>query len=229
MFLLGHMCWAYVTGRLCSKAVRVPVNPYLLLLVGALPDIDTIFVAVGIEHRTITHSLLFWITLFMPIFIKYRKASIPYFIAAVQHLVMGDLIVGSTRFLWPLSSTKFGLGFSLVSLENIAIEIAGLVIFLIIVRFSGDMKLLFTTLKGNVLSIGPLIPVVIFLLFIAANTVYISEHILEETRIDLSSKVEARILSSTFLPVIAAGHLTLASFLVISLTQGIRAVYRPRL
>jgi len=85
LLLVGHMCWGFVTGRMASSLLHVSTNPYLLLLIAAIPDIDLLLGVFGIKHRTWTHSIILWSLLFLPFFVIYRKSSIPYFVAAVQH------------------------------------------------------------------------------------------------------------------------------------------------
>lgn len=58
----------------------------------------------------------------------YRKRAVPYFLALIQHIVIGDYLTGGTQFLWPISSNLYGLDIGISSLTNIALE---LVIFLI--------------------------------------------------------------------------------------------------
>ena len=217
------MCWAYVTAKSCSSALKVSVNPYLILFLGALPDIDLLLAGYGVQHRTITHSLVFWLVVFVPIFIKYRKRGIPYFVALAQHIVFGDYIVNYTRPLWPISSLKFGMSLQLVALENISLEIIGLILFLIWFNFNGDSRLTFGKIKSNLLSVFPLLPLFAFFFFIAQN-MDISLLLAHEPTIDLPGKVETKILLSDFLPIIVIGHLILASVLLVSLMQGSRAI-----
>jgi membrane-bound metal-dependent hydrolase YbcI (DUF457 family) len=202
--------------------LKTRVNPYVVLLLGALPDMDLFFASFGVQHRTVTHSLIFWPVVFIPVFVKYRKQSIPYFVALTQHIVLGDLIVNYVKPFWPISSVKLGLGLNLMSLGNIVIEIAGLIIFLMLLRFKGDYKLMFGVKKHNLLSIAPLIPLVMFLL--VAQNVDPSLILGQESAIDLSPRLGNRIMLNNFLPVIVVAHLVLACSLVISLVQGSRAV-----
>ena len=222
LFLLGHMCWAYVIARPCASALKINVNPYLILFLGTLPDIDILLTSFGVQHRTITHSLVFWSIAFLPIFIKYRKRSIPYFVALAQHIILGDFMVGYTQPLWPISSLKLGSGLYLLSVTNMALEITGLVIFLVLLRFNGDSRVVFGVRKHNLLSIAPLIPLVAFLL--VAQNIDSSQMSGDESAINLPPKLENRILRSGFLPVIVVSHAILLSSLAISLVQGSRAL-----
>lgn len=222
MFLLGHMCWAYVTARSCSSALKVSINPYLVLLLGALPDIDLLLGSYGIEHRTITHSLFFWSMAFVPIFIRYRKRSIPYFIAPIQHILLGDFVVGHTDPFWPLAHFELGLGLRLLSIENVALEAIGLAIFLIWVNRNGDSKILLRPRRQGLLSVIAILPLASFLLFVQSDlpTHIVSEH-LQVDKLERSAKWIIR--SDAFL-FVAIMHLVLLAFLSISLIQGSRAL-----
>lgn len=96
-----------------------------------LPDFDLALGVFNIQHRTLTHSLIFWSILFVPVFAKYRWSALPYFVAVTQHIFFGDLIVGRTAILWPLDF-RLGLGLSVLSPLNLALEAAGLAMFSVI-------------------------------------------------------------------------------------------------
>jgi len=166
------MCWGYIIGKSSSSLLRVYSNPYLLLFVAALPDIDLLLGIVGIQHRTWTHSLLVWSVLFTPLFVIYRKRSIPYFIALVQHFLFGDAVVGSwNRPLWPISQFNFSLGYSLFSVENVVLEAAGLVIFLSIILATRKGRIhFFMNPNRRGLVVLPLMFVVGFVLFIFSHS-----------------------------------------------------------
>lgn len=58
----------------------------------------------------------------MPFFIIYRKQAVPYFIALVQHGLVGDCIAGRVQLFWPISRVDFGIGLSITGLTNQTIE-----------------------------------------------------------------------------------------------------------
>ena len=105
---------------------------------GMLPDIDLVLGVFGVEHRTITHSLLFWSLLFGPFLVKYRLRAIPYFVAVAQHILLGDLLVGRTDILWPLE-VRTGLGLPILSPINLGMEAAGLVLFVVLSLKNRDL------------------------------------------------------------------------------------------
>jgi membrane-bound metal-dependent hydrolase YbcI (DUF457 family) len=117
-----------MTGRLLGTHP----NFYLLLLLGMLPDVDLMLGILDVQHRTLTHSLVFWSAAFVPFFIKFRRVAIPYFVAVTQHILLGDLVVGRTNILWPLSDVRPGLGLSLLSPVTIALEAIGLALLVLL-------------------------------------------------------------------------------------------------
>ena len=96
-----------------------------------LPDVDLLLGVFGVQHRTFTHSLIFWSVAFAPFFLKYRLTAIPYFVAVAQHILLGDLVVGRTSILWPISD-GVGLGLSLLSPITLALEGVGLALFIVL-------------------------------------------------------------------------------------------------
>jgi len=100
------------------------VNVPLLFLASVISDIDLLIP--GLEHRGPTHSLIVISIIFLPIFILYgrregRKAT-PYFIALIQHPILGDYLMGRTQLLWPLTVHWYGVGIEMTSLTSIIIE-----------------------------------------------------------------------------------------------------------
>ena len=162
------MCWGYIIGKASTSILRVNANPYLVLLLAALPDVDLLLGIVGVQHRTWTHSILIWSLVFAPFLIIFRKRSIPYFLAPIQHLLFGDVIVGAwNKPLWPLSSFNVALGYGLLSYENIVLEGAGLAIFLVLMfaTKSGRMDF-FKNSRHRTLIILAIVPLAAFVLFV---------------------------------------------------------------
>jgi membrane-bound metal-dependent hydrolase YbcI (DUF457 family) len=78
----------------------------------------------GLEHRGPTHSLVLSILIFVPFFVYYGKKATPYFVALVQHSLIGDYLTGGgIQLLWPLNSIHYyGLPIGVTSLINISLE-----------------------------------------------------------------------------------------------------------
>ncbi len=156
MFLAGHGAWGYVLTMVVARllGVKSTFNPYLAILLAMLPDADILLYELGIRHRSITHSIILWAILFTPFFIIYRRRSIPYFLAAVQHIMLGDIIVGSTKVLWPLGY-ELGLRLPLTSSINIAVEFLGIAIMITLtLKYGIDRRS-----SALLLSIVTLIPI----------------------------------------------------------------------
>jgi membrane-bound metal-dependent hydrolase YbcI (DUF457 family) len=114
-----------------------------------IPDIDILFPAF-IEHRGPAHSIVVAFIVFVPVFAIYRKKAIPYFIAIIQHPLVGDYITGGRiQLFWPLASQPYGMNRSITDPVNIAIEWAAFLISIIIMLKSQDMAKLFQPHKSN--------------------------------------------------------------------------------
>ncbi|MGH9923350.1 MAG: metal-dependent hydrolase [Nitrososphaerales archaeon] len=223
MLLLGHMCWAYVTGRCCASALKVNVNPYLILVLGAVPDFDLLLGSFGIVHRGITHSVLFWSIVFIPLFIRYRKQAVPYFVAPISHILIGDLVVNRTTVFWPLGP-ELGLRYRLFSIENLILEAVALAAFLIWVNLSTERSKLFARNRRNLLSILPIIPLAGFLMFLYQAD--LPMQIQFEGESDQMEKIAERVMRKSLFPFVLSMHLVLLAFLSICFIQGSRALIK---
>jgi len=103
MFLAGHLAWGYVFGRVASKWLRTDVNLALLFTLSIFPDVD--FLIPCLIHHGPTHSIVLYLLVFFPLFLKYKKLVVPYFIAIGQH-ILGDLPYGVMLF-WPVTTDWF--------------------------------------------------------------------------------------------------------------------------
>jgi len=122
MYAVGHLALGYLSGKTASKILNTNVNIPLLFLVSVLPDVDLLIP--GLEHRGPLHSAIIFCLLFLPIFILFKKRAIPYFVALIQHILIGDYLTGGTQLLWPITTNLYpsGLGIEITSLTNILIE-----------------------------------------------------------------------------------------------------------
>jgi membrane-bound metal-dependent hydrolase YbcI (DUF457 family) len=150
------MAWAYVWVTILSgKYGGNPSIPVLLFL-SVIPDIDLLFRGFGVEHRTFTHSFLFWLILFMPFFLVFGYKTLPYFIAVASHFTFGDLLMDSTMIFWPFSQSYLGLNIPMYSRPDIIIEATVLVLALGISYFNGDLSQIFSYNTKYVLMLLPL-------------------------------------------------------------------------
>jgi hypothetical protein len=58
--------------------------------------------------------------------------AIPYFVAVTQHILLGDLVVGRTEILWPITDVRLGLGLSLLSPVTLALEAIGFALMVVL-------------------------------------------------------------------------------------------------
>lgn len=221
MLLLGHMCWAYLSGKCCASALKVNVNPYVIMVLGAVPDFDLLLGSFGIVHRGITHSVLFWAIVFIPLFIRYRKQAIPYFVAPVSHILVGDLIVNRTVVFWPLGP-ELGLRFRLFSVENLILEAVGLAAFLLWVNLSSERNKLLARNRRNLLSLLPIVPLAGFLVFLYQADLPMQLQF--EGEFDQMDKIAERVMQKSLYPFVLAMHLILLAFLSVCFVQGSRAL-----
>ena len=209
------MAWAYVWAvavwALISRDKRggklfVPA----ILMLGVLPDIDLFFGSLGVVHHTFTHSLFFWLVVFAPFLVVFRRKSIPYFAAVVQHFAFGDFLVGKVMILWPFSRSYFGFNIAMPSVLDVALETAGLLLAAGIVVFNGDLKRLLSVDNRNIPMLLPFLALVTSMLFFA---------------VDWSlAPLVAYIWSRKLLTILVLDHIILGAFLAVSAAQGLRAL-----
>ena len=149
MYAVGHFALGYLTGKIASKSLAVKINLPLLFLASVFPDIDLLIP--GLEHRGPLHSVVVFCFLFIPMFLLYKKRVVPYFVAVIQHCVIGDFLTGGTQLLWPVSIGMYGLGIGIDSLTNIALEWVLFGISLIVMFKAKDMLLLLKRNPSNLI------------------------------------------------------------------------------
>jgi len=164
MFAVGHLSLGYLFAKGSAKLLKQEINLPLIFLLSLIPDIDIIIP--GLQHRTITHSIIVAIILFIPIFTFYRTKAVPYLIALVQHSLIGDFVTGGayaegTQILWPITSTSYGLPISVFSITNIILEWSSFLIAGAVMLKTKDIQKL---LKGQVSHISLSIPALTVLL-----------------------------------------------------------------
>ncbi len=164
------MALAYLIGKGSSKALKTKIIIPLILVLAILPDADIVFdFLTGAHiHRGPFHSVVVAALVFIPIFIKYRKTAIPYFLALISHPLIGDFIVGGKlQLFWPLTNQQFGLHelggpyFDIFSPINITLEVL-LFLFATVVLFkTNDWRVFFTYKKTNLVLIIPIATVLL--------------------------------------------------------------------
>jgi hypothetical protein len=118
------MAFGYLSSKTSSNLLKTKLNIPIVLTLSVLPDADLLLRQIPfIEHRGATHSIITALVVFAPFFIIYRKQAIPYFIAYIQHGLVGDYIAGGrVQLLWPLTNMGFGTSLDIRSLTNQTLE-----------------------------------------------------------------------------------------------------------
>ena len=156
---MGHIAFGYLASKASAKLLKANFNIPLVLTLSVIPDIDILFSNQHIrllEHRGPTHSVITALVVFTPFFIIYRKRAVPYFIALVQHSLVGDYIAGGkTQLLWPISAQYFGLPIDIKSSTNVTIEWIMFLAAMVIMLKTKDLAVFFRRQKSNLILIIP--------------------------------------------------------------------------
>jgi len=150
MFAVGHLALGYLMGKTASKMLKIDVNIPLLLVLSVLPDIDLL--VPGLRHRGPTHSIILLGLLFIPFFTLYRKKALLYFVALIQHFLLGDFVAGGgSQILWPFTPSFYGIQIEMTGLQNIVTEWISFLLFLTIMLKTNDIKTFFHHNWSNLL------------------------------------------------------------------------------
>jgi len=115
------MALGYILSKASAKLLKTDLNLAIVLTLSVIPDIDILIPF--LEHRGPTHSIALALLAFTPVLAIYRKRSVPYLLALVQHSLVGDyLIGGQTQLLWPMATPSYGLGIRIHSQTNTILE-----------------------------------------------------------------------------------------------------------
>jgi len=159
MYAVGHFALGYLTGKAASKFLDVNINLPLVFLASVLPDIDLLIP--GLYHRGPLHSVILYCLLFIPIFLLYRKKAAPYFVALIQHLIIGDYLTGGTQLLWPASDAMYTMDIGIASLTNIALEWGLFLVSITIMFKTKDVLFLFKHHPSNLILSIPVMTVLL--------------------------------------------------------------------
>ncbi len=160
MYAVGHFALGYLTGKITAEALDVDINIPLVFLASVFPDIDILLP--GLVHRGPLHSVLLFCLVFIPIFAIYRKRAAPYFVALIQHVIIGDyLIGGDLQLLWPLSTNVYGFQVGMGSLLNIALEWSFFLISMAVMVKTKDILSLFKPRTSNMILSIPVLAVLL--------------------------------------------------------------------
>jgi len=156
-YAVGHLALGYLSGKETSKILNV--NIPLLFLASVMPDADLLIP--GLQHRGPTHSIIIFCLLFLPAFILFGIRATPYFLALIQHSLVGDYLTGGTQLLWPIATNWYGLGIEITSLTNIFIEWILFVISITIILKTNDAWLLLQPHPSNPILLVPALAILL--------------------------------------------------------------------
>ena len=166
MFAVGHFALGYIFSKTSSKTLKINFHIPTILVLSVIPDIDILIPF--LEHRGLTHSIITASIVFVPIFAIYHKKATPYFIALIQHSLIGDYLVGGkTQLLFPLTTQYYGTGLNILSQTSIALEWATFLASMLVMLAVKDMKIFFQQHNSNLILTIPTFTVLlpIFLAF----------------------------------------------------------------
>jgi hypothetical protein len=149
MFAVGHFGLGYLVGKTASKFLRVKLNIPLLFFASIFPDIDILFVPV-LDHRGPIHSVAFLCALFVPLFVVYKKSAVVYFVAVLQHTLVGDFLTGGAQLMWPVSTDLYGLPIGTCDLISVVLELTFFVVCVAVMVKTKDVLFIFKHRPLNV-------------------------------------------------------------------------------
>jgi hypothetical protein len=204
------MSWAYVWAAIFSGKLKARLFIPLILILGIIPDIDIFLWSFGVEHQSFTHSIFFWVVLFLPVLKFLGWKGFPYLISVLQHFVFGDFIAGGPMLFWPFSSSSFGFGIAMTSIYNVLVEIGGFLLAVVFMYFREDLRRLLSLESRNILMSVPLLALLASMLFFAVDWSIFP--------------LIAYVGSSPLLSTVVLGHSALVVILIASTAQGIRGI-----
>jgi membrane-bound metal-dependent hydrolase YbcI (DUF457 family) len=158
------MAFGYLSSKTSSSLLKTKLNIPLILTLSVLPDGDLLAREIFpfIQHRGPTHSILSALIVFAPFFIIYRKQAVPYFIALVQHGLVGDYIAGGrVQLFWPITHAYFGLSMDIRSLTNQTLEWTMFLAAIMLMLKMKDHKQSFKPQTSNLILIVPTLTVLL--------------------------------------------------------------------
>ena len=163
-FAVGHFAFGYVFAKASAQLTKTRFNIPIVLMLSVIPDVDIIFhhFIPSVEHRGPIHSVLMASIVFIPIFAIYHKNAIPYFLALIQHSLVGDYIGGGRiQLLWPLTTQYYGIEIDIRSQTNITVEWTIFLISILILLKTKDMAIFFQPHNSSLILMIPTLTVLL--------------------------------------------------------------------
>lgn len=144
MLITSHMVWGYVLGKTAARIEKVETNIPLLILAGGIADFD-LFTRQPyntlLGHHGISHSWIFITLLFVPVFFRFGRQSLPYYVSVIQHPLFGDLATNHIPLFYPVTLNEIGFNLSdQNAFAAIGLEVLGFLIFGVLIVWSGDWR-----------------------------------------------------------------------------------------
>jgi membrane-bound metal-dependent hydrolase YbcI (DUF457 family) len=154
-FAVGHIAFAFLSSKASATLLKTKLNIQLALTLSVIPDIDILiqkYLDASLQHRGPTHSVIVAFIVFAPFFVVYRRKAVPYFVALIQHSLVGDFIAGGQiQLLWPLTNQFFGMTIEISSLTNIMIEWTAFLASMAVMLITKDFAVFIRQQKSNLI------------------------------------------------------------------------------
>jgi len=154
LYVVGHLAWGYLAGKVSSRALGMEAKASVLLLAALLPDLDLVL---GVAHRGPTHSLLPVAAVFAVAFILWGSRVTPYFAALAQHSLLDALDTMGAELLWPITTTYYSFPLApMGGFVSLTLEWTGFLLSLMLILKAKEVQKLLKPDPYNLLAIIPL-------------------------------------------------------------------------
>ena len=136
------------------------MNMPFVFIVSVIPDFD-LLLSPFLDHRGPTHSLLFALIVFLPFLVRYKKKTIPYFVAFLSHSIIGDIYFTGIQLFWPFSTDRINF-FSTISIRggiSVVLELVFFVVSITVMILNKDFQKLFANKKNRIYWLIPFLVV----------------------------------------------------------------------
>lgn len=132
----------------------------LPLVLGAFPEMDSILgfpPTSPLGYHRALHSWMIASIVYLPFLILYGATSLPYYVAVVQHPLIGDFLANDVPLFYPFTTEEYGLLLSTYDLKLlVGLEIAIVTIFFVIVKNGSQIFINGSRLNLSLILVSPL-------------------------------------------------------------------------